>query len=315
MKTILLLNHKEHACGVYQWGFRTNEIILFSKKYQFLYSEVTREDEFRELVKEITPDAVIYNYHPATMPWLNPSLLDEFRIYKPVVIIHEGFAHPENEHSFDYYIYIDPAMDIEPNWSHKVFKVGRPLLKYNGEHPKTDVVTVGSFGFGFANKRYELIVRQVNKEFDNAVINLLIPFATFGDSMGDAARLSVEKCRQEITKPGIKLNVTHELLPEEDVLKFLAGNDINAFFYEEMLGRGASSATDYALSVNRPIIVSDTYMFRHITRNTLLPITFDKVSIQQAILNGTKVLQPLYDRWTHENYIKDFEEIFDEILR
>lgn len=315
MKTVLLLNHKEHACGVYQWGIRTGNIIKNSSRYNFIYQEVDSEHEFRNVIQSINPDAVIYNYHPATMSWLNPSLLDGFRNHKPVVIIHEGFAHPENEHSFDYYIYIDPAIDLDPRWSSKVFKVGRPLLEYNGQYPTTVMPTIGSFGFGFANKRYELIARQVNQEFDSAIINLLIPFAKFGDDSGYAAKLSVEKCRQEITKPGIKLNIIHDLLPEDDVLNFLAGNDINAFFYDEMLGRGASSATDYALSVKRPIIVSDTYMFRHITRRALSPITFDKVSIKQALSNGTSVLQPLYDSWTHENYIKNFEDIFDEILR
>ena len=314
METILLLSHREQACGIQQWGRRTADVLSKSTKYNFVYEELEAEYEFRALVQKYNPSSIIYNYHISTMTWLNPSLLDEFRGRKQTVIIHEGFAHPENEHSFDYYIYIDPEMHIDNQWSHKVFKVGRVLPHYNGTQRINDVVNVGSFGFGFANKQYDMIARKVNEEFDEAVINLLIPFAKFGDQYGDAARLSADRCRAEITKPGIKLNITHDFLPEKDVLDFLAGNDINAFFYADMQGRGMSSATDYALAVRRPIILTKSYMFRHINNLVANPINIEDVTIKEVLSKGTQPLEQFYDKWTDDNYVKEFEDIFNVIL-
>lgn len=317
MQTILLLSHKEQACGIQQWGRRSSEVIDKSNKYNFIYEEVDSESEFRNIIDAHNPSSIIYNYHISTMTWLNPAILDEFRSRKQCVIIHEGFAHPENEHSFDYYIYIDPQMDIPSEWRHKVFKVGRALPKYTSpiSTVSNDVPTIGSFGFGFANKQYDMVARKVNHEFDEAHIRLLIPFARFGDQYGEAARLSADRCKAEIKKPGIKLSVSHEFLPEKDVLDFLASNDINAFFYADMQGRGMSSATDYALAVRKPIITTKTYMFRHINNIVDIPINIEDVTIKEVISYGTKPLEKLYSLWSDDNYIKSFEDIFDEIFK
>lgn len=316
MAVVLFLSHKEQSCGIQQWGQRAAKVLFTGQiKHQFEYREVESEQEFRGFVSAINPDVIVYNYHISTMTWLNPGLLDEFRSRKQTVIIHEGFAHPENAHSFDYYIYIDPEMDISPEYSHKVFKVGRTLLQYSGEYRTNSVPNIGSFGFGFANKQYEYIAREVNKEFDDAVINMLIPYAKFGDASGDAARLSADRCRAEIHKPGIKLNITHEFLPENDVLKFLAGNDINAFFYADMPGRGMSSATDYALSVKRPIILTKSYMFRHINNHVIPAINIENTTIKEVLNLGIAPLQPFYEKWSNKNFVKKFEDIVDEITK
>lgn len=313
MAVVLFLSHKEQACGIQQWGQRASKVLFTGqKRHLFEYREVSTEAEFRSFVSAIDPDVIVYNYHISTMPWLNPGLLDEFRNRKQTVIIHEGFAHPENTHSFDYYIYIDPEMEINHE---RVFKVGRTLLPYSGEYKVNDVPTIGSFGFGFANKQYDHIVRAVNSEFDEAVVNLLIPFARFGDSAGDAARLSADRCRAEIHKPGIKLNIMHDFLPEEEVLKFLAGNDINAFFYADMPGRGMSSATDYALSVKRPIILTKSYMFRHINNHVTPAINIEDTTIKAVLEMGTKPLEPFYEKWSDESFVNKFEDIIDEITK
>ena len=150
IKTVLFLNHKEKNCGVYQWGNRTGLAIEKSIKYKFIYKEVDSEEEFRENIKNINPDAILYNYHVATMSWLNPDILDEFRHIKQPVIVHEGWSNPYNEHSFDNYIYLIPDIEIDPSYNN-VFKVGRLLLNYTGEYSKNDIVTFGTFGFGFHN--------------------------------------------------------------------------------------------------------------------------------------------------------------------
>ena len=58
-----------------------------------------------------------------------------------------------------------------------------------------------------------------------------------------------------LTKNGIELNISHDHLTTEGILKFLSKNDLNVFFYEHQENRGISSATDWAISVKRPLVL------------------------------------------------------------
>ena len=60
-------------------------------------------------------------------------------------------------------------------------------------------------------------------------------------------------------------------MDDDGILKFLANNDINVFNYGYMENPGFSSAPDYALSVKRPMAVTNTQLLRHVANeyNTL----------------------------------------------
>lgn len=308
MKNILFINHKEKQCGVYQYGYRIAMILQKSTAYNFIYCEVEHEIEFDDLIWEHSPIAVFYNYHIATMGWVNDFILEEYPDIKHYGIYHEG--NDAMKISFDYYLNTDSTtLDVRNK-----FSLPRPLFEdFQMEYVKNSVPIIGSFGFGFNNKGFERLCSMVNEQFDEAVIRLHIPFSHYGDSEGHSARGIVSKCVELLTKPTINLVATHDFLSDHEVLDFLAQNTLNAFLYDEMPNRGLSSVIDYALSVNVPIAITNTDMFRHI-KNTYPSIVIENTSLKDIIEAGTIPLKQYKNMWSNDNLIKKCEHILDKTL-
>lgn len=309
MKNILFLNHKEQQCGVYQYGYRTASILKRSKQFNFSYHEIDYEYEFYNLIESEKPDGIIYNYHPSTMGWLNNNILSSY-----FDITHYGIHHEGNEIEnikFDNYILSDSSSLSYPN----KFPVPRPLFP-GATMPvlKDEIPVIASFGFGFKNKGFERLVKLVNEQFDEAIIKLHIPFAHYGDKMGTVAKSIASACQSHITKDKIKLIITHDFLSDSNLLEFLSNNTINAFLYDQMPGRGLSSVIDYALSVNVPIAITDTFMFRHISK-TNPSICVENSSLQEIINNGSSVLQDYRHLWSNSNLISVYESILLQTLK
>ena len=155
---------------------------------------------------------------------------------------------------------------------------------------------------------------MVQKEFDQAVINLNIPFADFGDKNGANAKNIAEQCKKLITKPGIRLNVTHEFYDSKRILDFLAKNTINVFLYEDTGNRGLSSAIDNAIAVKRPVAISDSIMFRHLF-DVEPSVSIPKSSLATVINNGFAPLQKHYDEWNSKDLLWEYERIISAILK
>ena len=257
---VLLVSHKEKKCGVYQYGISISEALKISQKYAFVYAECSSEGELFDLLDQIQPSAIIYNYHPQTMSWMSKGLKDQITIPQ-IGTIHEvtqKVADEANKDLFDYHIAPDPTLNLN---NPIVFKTGRlvPLYKNNYDLPK--IVTIGSFGFATGGKGFEKLIIAVQDEFDEAIIRLHMP-------VGDFANLDVEKlverCKQLVVKKKIELIISHSFLEKNQLLDFLAQNTINVFLYDQCQDRGISSVIDYALAVQRPIAISNSNMFRHI---------------------------------------------------
>ena len=56
---------------IYQFGNRIGKVLQRSAAFQFIYVECADEHELCQAVTETKPAAIIYNYHPSTLPWLN----------------------------------------------------------------------------------------------------------------------------------------------------------------------------------------------------------------------------------------------------
>lgn len=309
MDTILFLNHKEKQCGVYQYGLRTGDILKKSSRYNFIYQEVDSEAEHASIIANLNPRGIIYNYHPATMPWLGNHCMDKFPN-----IVHYGIHHEGTEPNIKFnggIIILDTTfIDTEDH-----FSVPRPLFEnINITPPITAIPVISSFGFGFMNKGFNRICRLVNAQFDSAIIKLHIPFAFFGDRDGASVRNIYPGCYSEIRKPNIKLVITNNFLTDSELLNFLGSSTINVFLYDEMIGRGLSSVIDYALSVNVPIAISKTNMFRHI--NTTSPsICVEDRSLPSIIQSGSGVLQQYRDKWSNYNLISKYEQIIERLIK
>ena len=271
---ILFLNTYHKACGVYQYGYRLSQ----SLKSLVEYKEVNDLANYVRIVHEYKPDVVIFNYHHIPMAWLSNTNI--IRTINDKIIKNYGITHESDGSLFDC------ILDIDPN---KPMGVPRPLF-YNiptsFANPKfrdfvnynkgPDVPIFGSFGFGFMNKGFDRMIKLINNQYDNAIIKMVIPLGHYCPK--SQLTNTINHCTSVPRKPGIELLISNEFFENDDILLFLQSNTMNVFMYDRMETRGISSTIDYALSVNVPIAISNSYMFRHIYNDC---ICADKYSLEQ----------------------------------
>jgi hypothetical protein len=189
----------------------------------------------------------------------------------------------------------------------------RPLPVYANRFAPPPLPTIGTFGFAGPTKGLEDLVHRVQEEFDECLIRMALPFNAFGDPDGTKSRALVRRCRTLITKPGVRLEVSHEFRTIPRLLDFLARNSLNAFFYIEQQGRGLSSAVDLAIAAGRPVAVRRTSMFRHVFAATP-SICVEERSLRDILAAGTTPLAQLRSAWTHDRIRGDYETLLDEVL-
>jgi hypothetical protein len=304
--TILFVSHKPSLCGVYQFGFRIANVLKHSTLYNFVYIECESKDEYLQAERTYQPIARIINYHPVTLPWITGE-----RIYPTIGIAHEGCQASIDRYTnslFDFHIAPDPTLILN---NKLIFKTGRLVDKYSNKYPIPTIPTIGTFGFATNGKGFDRIIHEVEKSFNHAIIKFNLPPSTFADPNGVANHMTVDRCKNLIKKPGITLEAGFDHLDDMQLLDFLAQNSINVFLYDNMSGRGISSAIDYALAVNRPIAITQSSMFRHIS----MPNIEIEISTLSEILNrGPGILNQFKDKWTSDNLIHEYEMIITKII-
>lgn len=309
---VLFVNYKEERCGVYQWGKNILEAISKSQKYLFHYVEVLSLEEIDSYVAKSDCEAIIYNYHPQTLTFINPFMA---RRYKQVniALMHEmtqAEADAMPDRFFQHYVMGDPTL-IENNPA--VFKTGRLILPYTNTKKVPDIVTIGTFGFSVGSKGYQRLIDVVQDEFDEAIIRIHIPSNGIIDADGAVAYRHAAECQRRIRKPGIKIQASHEFLDRNAMLDFLAGNTVNAFLYDYLKVAGISSSPDHAMAVRRPMVVTRSIMFRHL--QSLYPsITIEDSSLREIIRNGIEPFSHLYCLWNEDNLRAEYEHVLDKTL-
>lgn len=334
-KKILFISHKKAQCGVYEFGKNLTGVLQHSKRYQFIRVECSSLDELKTAIAENVPAGIIYNYMPSVLPWVTTRI--SLRLYRnnistipipQIGIIHDITQYVADSATtyknkylldggsrlinslFDYYIASDPTLLLLNPF---VYKTGRLIPAYQNNFPVPSKPVIGSFGFGTPKKGFEKIIQLVQQEFDEALIRFNIPAADFGDKTGVNARIIAETCKALVVKPGIQLVVTHDYLDNKAILDFLAQNTINVFLYEDSGGRGLSSAVDNAISVQRPVAVSDSVMFRHLF-NVEPSVCITKNNLRTIIQNGFVPLQKYYSEWNPENILWEYERILNSVF-
>lgn len=334
-KTVLFVTHKPKQCGVYEFGRNVFNAISASKKYNFVNVECDSLDDLKIAIAIHQPVVIIYNYHPSVMPWLCTKIskglyrnnIADIKAIQ-VGIIHEitqqvadtasayrnslitGTSQKRLNTLFDFYIAPDPTLLLKNPF---VFKTGRLIPEYNDQALRPEITTIGSFGFATPKKGFELLVKKVQEEFEEAVIRINMPAASFGDEDGSNARKIAADCRSIITNPKINLVTSHDYLNDEQLLDFLAGNSMNVFLYEDKNGRGISSAIDNALAVKRPIAVSRCPMFRHVL-NAKPSICVEDASLKTILENGFAHLKKISKDWDAANLLWEYERIIDAAI-
>ena len=155
------------------------------------------------------------------------------------------------------------------------------------------------------------------EEFDEATLRLHIPFGFYEDQIhgrkGSNALARAEEVRRIITKPGIDVIITHDLLDTQQIINLLAQNTINCYFYDYLDGCGLASSPDYALAAGRPIAVTRSHQMRNYW--DLKPsVLIENSSIREIIANGTAPLEPLYKAYSKESVWQDYSRILNRLL-
>lgn len=109
------------------------------------------------------------------------------------------------------------------------------------------------------------------------------------------------------------MHISHDFLSREQLLNFLAGNTLNAFFYDVHKRRGISSTIENALAVDRPLAITRCGMFRHVS-SASPSICIEDNSLKEIIRNGTKPLARFREDWTQARFLGSLEQIVDRVL-
>lgn len=315
---VLFLNNVNQQCGVYQYGKRLHDILKTNKVINYIYVEIADEKDYATSILTNAPGihSIIYNYHVSTMSWLNNK-----NIQKKVKNI--GITHESPGYLFDIICSIDPTENETLN----KYTIPRPIyenvdtlletyipstasIKNFIDYSETGVPIFGSFGFGFSNKGFDGLIKTVNDQFDAAIIKFIIPGAHFDGNRDVTNSLIENMCHAVPRKPAIKLMITHEFVSNEDILLFLKSNTMNIFLYDDMPGRGVSSTIDYAMSVKKPLGISNSYMFRHIYSDE---ICLYKKSISNCIENSVNYYSRFLEEYSNNKITHKFEKILNTV--
>jgi hypothetical protein len=316
MPNILFLNHTDKQCGVYQFGLRVFNIVKKSTENQYIYKEVTNVNIYNQALGEIEElKGIIYNFHNTTMSWLSPSTIQR-------KVMNVGMVHESNSFGmFDKLCELDPTAVLGQNQ----YKIPRPIFEnvdfdiqrltsstpvireFITSYLGSSIPIYGSFGFGFRNKGFDKLIKMVNDTHEEAIIKMVIPQAKYGHYSQESQDLKHD-CLRIPVKKGIQIFITNEFFSEEEILIFLHSNTMNIFLYDDMPGRGISSAVDYAISAKKPIGISTSYMFRHIYN--------DKICLYRTpISESMKYSQDIVNKFLEDNSHKVMIASMDAIVR
>jgi hypothetical protein len=303
---VAIVSNPARKCGVSEFVQSLSRLLTGSSRLEcslLEFAENARGSDVLSGILEQKPDMIVYNWHPSTMPWLNEGILDSIAESLSGVV-QAGISH-DVEPPFRQLCAIlhpDPSFHESP----RELAMLRPIPEFELADPLNGLV-IGSFGFGFENKGFERLVDAVNIEFDEALIRLHVPYSHYCDPDGSTARLIVDKCRKRC-KDNIHLEVTHEYKTQKELVRWLSENSLNCFLYDQLEGRGISSTIDFALAARRPIAITHSHMFRHLTQFSD-EMVFPRFSLREILSKGLAPLRHFHEKWCPSDQIACFERI------
>lgn len=292
----IFYNSPKAQCSIYESGLMIYNALKQSTKYEIAYTE--------RMELNFASDFAIFNYHPYVNNWMSHDVLNHYlgRTFAVVLEVgHHGDLLPNTAKIFEKYLVIDPTITDTDT----VFGFPRPIERYTPLSYNAPEITVGSFGFATPGKLWEEVVWLTNDEFDEALIRINIPFATFVPNCQLEIDKAVRKIRSAPRKEGIHVEITHNYMDKEDLIEWCAQNTINFFPYYRDLA-GLAAVTDQAISARRPILVTDNPAFRHI-RQWITP--HPHITIKEAISKNYQGVLDMYNAWSPEAFYRKFESI------
>ncbi len=304
----IFYNSRQATCSIWESGKMCYDALSKSKLYTLDYSEEEKLDT--------QYDFVIFNHHFTVNKWMSEDIVTSFK--KPSFCIVTEVSFSDDVIYFapkycSHFIVLDPTIEETST----IHSFGRPLEYYDSTNDiiENDTIpNIFSFGFATLGKEWQKIVEATQSEFDSANIHFNIPKATYvPDSIHNEAIDSIYKaCEEIITKPGIKLKITHDNLSKAELIKLCAKQTINCFFYnrQHIYSSGLAAVTDQAISSGRPLLVTGDTTFRHIHKYINY---FPNISIREAIQQTQKGVLQMKSDWSSANFLMKFEHILLKI--
>lgn len=288
------------------FGFQVYRCIK-GMQVQVIHAKMDNARNFIESVAFHKPTHILVNWHEgvSTAWWMSNELVaftkEQFKV-KFLLMPHDEIVRYDRA-LIDHILWLDPTKQLEGNDS----ILGRPLIPIERINNNPNIglnkrLTVGYSGFLFSHKRVEKIKEIVG----GFPCHFRFHFAP--SDYGHEPEY--EKYIRELfkTTETQSSEFITDFLTCDGVTEFLAGNNINIFPYEDtrIINRGISSIVDNALSANRPFMVSNSLMFRHL-KDIDDKINYNKISFTDCIFNQVFHLQKYREAWSPENMQKVVE--------
>lgn len=243
------------------------------------------------------------------MGWLDTKSLKRALGFVGTIILEVAPGDPFvlcPEKDFDFYCVLDPTLKSKKK---NVYSFPRPLenIQFGLPEIPKDIPVIGTFGFATKGKGFQHVVEAVNKEFDNAVVKINIPYGDFVPNSKEYADFLAKLCIQK-AKKGIEVIVTNDFMDKEQLIKWCASNTLNCFLYDRNMP-GLSATTDQAIVAERPLAVSDNDTFRHIT-SYIKP--YPSWSLQDSITKSILLVKQMKEEWSAENFVKKYEILLQQ---
>jgi SAM-dependent methyltransferase len=303
MPKVLVVNNGLTACGVHEYGERVFALLAADPPpgFEYAHASCPTPDSYFRAYSCHEPDVVLWNYQDLTFPWLTHHLVD-LTPAKHLGIAHDvrpGDPRGVNYNAFHLVLAQDPTL---PPTLGRVWPIGRPLGATRPAPTPGKRPTVGSYGFVYARKRFDLIVESACRQYDDCLIRLRLPAGSLEPARSaENARHMADRCRRIVRdsgKPGIGIEVTHDYAGRDELVDWLAGNTVNALWYDDEPNMsGVSSCPDAFLEANRPVAVNRNVMFRHL-HDTARSICLEDRTLPQIEADGPGLLDGHRARWS-----------------
>jgi glycosyltransferase involved in cell wall biosynthesis len=310
---VLFVNSPVENCGIHQYGNNEYTYLKKSDKLNVDYIKASSIRDIDEKIKTKDYKVIIFNFYQNLFNFINVNHR-HFPNHACVAILHEVNSESLDAYKdgfFQRFIYADPTLETN---NPLVIKMNRVIPNYDNKYSAPEIPTIGSIGFGYVRKGYDVLIDKVQEEFDEAIIKLHIPANGVIDASGVEARNYAQMCRNGIKKNGIKLEVNHDFLTHEELLDFMAKNSMNAFLYKPDNIIGVSSSTDHGITVRRPVAITKTNLFKHL-HNLTPSILVEENSLKTIIENGLKPFEDMYKNSTEERHVENMEKIILDLIQ
>jgi hypothetical protein len=300
MKTIAFLINEDPRDSISGYAMTVYDVLKTSNKYNYkLVPFAPGKGHWHDWLNNLDVDGIIYNWWPGNNRLQN-YILDHVNIPQFIIGGHNHIPEFTNiKHVWSAYIDQVATDNVTPLPRPVVYY---PDLQYS---PPSGRIKIGSFGLGFRNKNYPKIVELVNKQFSDMVVDLNFHMSYTNMSYAETNKIA-QTCR-ELAMPNVMLNITFDYLKTSyDIAKFLNGNDLNVFAYEdEPHLKVTSSSLDHALSARKPIALSRSSYFSHMKH--VPGIWLEDRSLRDILNDGIAPLESVYNIHSREAMLDAIE--------